>query len=94
MNKLDSLPTLEELSKAIDSLACIKAPGNDVIPSEILKVGKSFLFNPLRKILLQCWNEASVPQDMRYASIITLYKNKGDFSECNKYRGISLLSVV
>ena len=44
--------------------------------------------------LLQCWEEGSVPRDMRDANIITLYKNKGDRSDCNNYRGISLLSIV
>ena len=32
MEELDTEPTLEELSKAIDSLASGKAPGSDGIP--------------------------------------------------------------
>ena len=31
---------------------------------------------------------------MRDATIVTLYKNKGDRSGCNSYRGIFLLSIV
>ena len=45
-------------------------------------------------MLCECWNEGAVPQDMRDAKIVTLYKNKGERSDCNNYRGISLLSIV
>ena len=95
MEELDDPPIIEELSKAIDSLASGKAPGNDGIPPEVIKAGKETSpLEQLHELLLQCWEEGSVPQDMRDANIITLYKNKGDRSDCNNYRGISLLNIV
>lgn len=42
MEELDEMPTLEELSKAIDNLACGKAPGLDSIPAEVLKAWQTF----------------------------------------------------
>jgi len=95
MEELDAPPSVDELRKAIDSLASGKAPGNDGIPPEVVKAGKNTaLLHHLHELLLQCWEEGTVPQDMRDANIITLYKNKGDSSNCNNYRGISLLSIV
>ena len=94
MEELDALPTAAELSKAIDSLSCGKAPGKDGIPPEVLKCGKPVLLQHLHELLCLCWKMGHVPQDMRDANIVTLYKNKGDRSDCNNYRGISLLSIV
>ena len=94
MDELDALPTLEELSKAMDNLSTGKAPGSDGIPTEVIKCGKSAFLRPLHELLCLCWEEGAVPQDMRDATIVTLYKNKGDRSDCNHYRGISLLSIV
>ncbi|KAK4326224.1 hypothetical protein Pmani_003216 [Petrolisthes manimaculis] len=37
MEELDVPPSVEELSKAIDSLTCGRAPGSDGIPPEVLK---------------------------------------------------------
>ena len=92
LEELDVPPSVEELSKAIDSLACGKAPGKDGIPPEVIKAGKqTALLHHLHKLLLQYWEEGTVPQDMYNANIIMLYKNKGD---CNNYHGISLLSIV
>ena len=94
MEELDEMPSLEELSKAIDRLHSGKAPGLDGIPPEVVKCAKGPMLNHLHELLLQCWEESAVPQDMRDCSIVTLYKNKGDRSDCNNYRGISLLSIV
>ncbi len=66
MEELDALPTVDELNKAIDSLARGKSPGSDGIPPEVIKAGqKSVLLDRLHELLLQCWEEGTVPQDMR-----------------------------
>ena len=92
--ELDEPPTAAELSRALDQLSSGKAPGNDGIPPDLLKHCKTCLLTPLHCFLTQCWNEQSVPQDLRDAKIITLFKNKGERCDCNNYRGISLLSIV
>ena len=94
MPELDEVPSIEALSKAIDRLSSGKASGKDCIPADVIKSNKSTLLVPLHKLLTQCWKEGSVPQDMRDANISTLYKNKGDHSDCNNYHGISLLSII
>ena len=94
VTELDTEPTEDDLSKAIDSLKNCKAPGKDAIPPEVIKHGKHALLHHLHVLLLLCWKDGTVPQDMRDANIVTLYKNKGDRSDCNNYRGISLLSVL
>ena len=94
LDELDAEPTEEELSKAIDCLSTGKAPGEDGIPAEVIKRGKDALLGGLLELLRLCWREGSVPKDMCDAKIVTLYKNKGDCSDCNSYRGISLLSIV
>jgi hypothetical protein len=40
MEELDSPPTIKEISKAIDSLFCGKAPGSEGIPPEVMKAAK------------------------------------------------------
>ena len=94
LDELDAEPTEEELSKAIDCLSTGKAPGEDGIPAEVIKRGKDAPLGDLLELLRLCWREGSVPKDMRDAKKVTLYKNKGNRSDCNSYRGISLLSIV
>ena len=55
---------------------------------------KGTLLKELHEILCQCWTEGKVPQDMRDANIVTLYKNNDDRGDCNNYHGISLLNIV
>ena len=72
MDDLDSVPTTEKLSKAIDIMVPWKAPGSDGIPADLLCHCKSCLLPNLHNILVKCLREGIVPQDMRDAKI--LYK--------------------
>ena len=94
MEELNVEPTVEELSKVIDSLATGKAPGSESFPPDLIKHCKTTLLHLLHEVLSQCWREGALLQDMRDAKIITLYKNKGERSDSNNYRGISLLSII
>ena len=94
LEELDREPTIDELSEALDSLASGKAPGKDGITAEVLKCCKETLITELHEILCLCWSEGDVPQDMRDANVVTLYKSKGDRSDCKNHRGIFLLSIV
>ena len=94
MEELDPLPSEEELSKAIDSLWFGKAPGKDDIPRDVLKSGKLALLQHPHELLCLCLEKGHFLQDMRDANIVTPYKHKGERSDCNNYRGISILSVV
>ena len=70
------LPSMEELDKAINALANRKAPGADGIPPEILKTGKPALMQHLYELLGLCLENGYVPQDMRDAVTVTLYKSR------------------
>ena len=58
MADFDGLPSVDELRKAINGLACVKTLGNDDIPPEVIKAGKNTaLVHHLHDLLLQCWEE-------------------------------------
>ena len=45
--------------------------------------------------LFHCtWRKEAIPQDFKDASIIHLYKRKGNPQVCDNHRGISLLSIA
>ncbi|XP_048583704.1 uncharacterized protein LOC125563054 [Nematostella vectensis] len=94
LSELDEMPTKVELREAIKVISSGKAPGQDGIPAEIFKCGGDKLLDSLFKLLCKCWELGSVPQDFRDCSITNLYKNKGDRSDRNNYRGISLLCIA
>ena len=45
-------------------------------------------------LLRSIWEAGHVPQDFKYASIVHIYKRKGDKTSCDNHRGISLLCIA
>ena len=57
------------------------------------KHGGEILANNLHHLFLKIWNTEEIPQDLKDAMIVTIFK-KGDRADCGNFRGISLLSVA
>lgn len=81
--EMDLAPTLKEVIKSLDQPKNGNAADIDGIPPEIWKHGGTTLHSKLHKLFVCCWE---LPQDL----IITLYKNKGEKSDCSNYKGITL----
>ena len=80
--------------KAINQMSNGKAPGTDGIPAEVFKKCCSCLLPHLVDLVEAIWSEAAVPQDFKDATIVHIYKRKGDRSCCDNHRGMSLLSTA
>ena len=91
--ELDDMIHIEEVRKAVKQMKCNKASGGDGIPAEVYKYGGTALVRHLHRLFLKIWKHEEVPQELKDASIVTIFK-KGSRTECGNYRGISLLSVA
>ena len=52
------------------------------------------MLNKLQDLFTNCWEKGTLPQDLRDAVFVSLYKTKGEKSDCSNYRGITLLSLA
>ena len=90
----DELPTFSETVKAIKLLSSGKAPGADAIPAEIYKAGGPPVAEKLTELFHIMWRKEAIPQEFKDATIIHLFKRKGNPQACDNHRGISLLSIA
>ena len=67
-------PTEAEVEKAIKRLSSGKAPGADSIPTEVYAAGGPKLIESLTSLLTTMWTQEKLPQELKDASIIHLYK--------------------
>ncbi|BHF67956.1 hypothetical protein SprV_0301098500 [Sparganum proliferum] len=91
---LDLPPSLQETIRAVQQLSSGKAPGSDAIPAEVYKHGGPQLMDHLTAVFQEMWRQGEVPQDFKDATIVHLYKRKGNRQICDNHRGISLLNIA
>ena len=91
---LSDSPSSTEVEKAIKNLSSGKAPGSDSIPAEVYAAGGPQLMRKLTDLFQSMWNQEKIPQEFKDASIVHLYKRKGNRQVCDNHRGISLLSIA
>ncbi|KAJ7429000.1 hypothetical protein WISP_00292 [Willisornis vidua] len=83
-----------ETLKAIQQVKTVKATGVDGTPPEIGKHGGQALHAKFHELVVCCCEQGKLPLDLSNAIIITLYKKKGEKSDCSNYRGITLHSIA
>ena len=91
---LGVLPTMQELTDAIRSLANGKAVGPYGVSVELFKITPNrdpTLRRRLLDIVVCIWRGGEVPQQLKDAIPMVLHK-KMDWTECGNYRGISLVA--
>nr|VZI42017.1 unnamed protein product [Spirometra erinaceieuropaei] len=91
---LDLPPSLQETMRAVQQLSSGKAPGSDAIPAEVYKHGGPELMDHLTALFQEMWRQGEVPHDFKDATIVHLYKRKGNRQVCDNHRGISLLNIA
>ena len=85
-------PTRKEIAAAIKALKENKAAGPDQIPPEAMKADTETSVDMLHALFNKIWKTEVIPKEWKEGHLIKLPK-KGDLSNCNNYRGISLLSI-
>lgn len=91
---LNSPITREEIVNSINSLKNNKAPGYDNVMNEHIKTTMSN-FLPLYENLFNIiFDTGIVPEEWLIGIIRPIYKNKGDPSNPENYRPITLLSCL
>jgi hypothetical protein len=69
-----------------------KSPGSDQIPTELIKAGGEILLAAIHKLINSVWNKEELPDQWKKSITVPIHK-KVDKTDCNNYRGISLLST-
>ena len=88
-------PSALEVEFAIEKLKRHKSPGIDQIPADLIKTGVRTIRCAIHKLItsISIWNKEELPEEWKESIIVPIHK-KGNKTDCNNYRGISLLPTT
>jgi len=86
-------PSALEVELAIEKLKSHKSPGIDQIPVEMIKAGGSTIRCAIHKLIIAILVKEELTGERKESIIVTIHK-MGDKTDCNNYRGISLLPTT
>jgi len=86
-------PSASEFELAFDKLKRHNSPGFHQIPAELIKVGCRSLCLEIYKLITSIWKREKLPEGWKESIIVPIHK-KGYKTDCNNYRGISLLPTT
>jgi hypothetical protein len=85
-------PSHFEVEISIAKLKNYKSPGSDQILAELYQAGGKALVSVIHKLIISIWNKEEMPDQWKEPIIEPIHKIC-DKTDCNNYRGISLLST-
>jgi hypothetical protein len=85
-------PSRLEVKIAIAKFKTYTSPGSDEIPSELIQAAGEMLLPATHKLITLVRKMEELPDQWKESIIVTAHK-KGDTTECNNFRVISLLST-
>ena len=86
-------PSAFEVEWAIGKVKSHKSPGIDEIPAELIKAGGGPICGEIHKLITSMWKKEKLPEEWKESIIVPIHK-KGNKTDCNNYRGISLLPTT
>ena len=84
-------PYMDDMTEALEGMSNWKAVGTDGLPAALLKIDHPAFAQRFHNILVNVSVRGEVPQQWKDAIIKVLHKKKGR-TDCNSYRGVSLVA--
>jgi hypothetical protein len=85
-------PSALEVELVIEKLKSHKLPGIDQIPAELIKAGGRTIRCAIHQLIIAIWNKEELPEEWKESIIVPIH-NKGDKTDCNNYRGMSICQL-